>query len=177
MKIQKNIKRPKVQMPPFSPLELMLIWGTVLIVLSLFWSSVAAWLTLPDRIPIQFNAAGNPEGWGSKNTLLILPGVSLVLGILFSVGACLPRYCNYPCKVTEQNAQQLYGLARQLMLVIGALTVFLMWFINHNIVQRTLTGHFSLNPIWIIAIVAVLVVTCVFYTVRMNRAGKETPQS
>lgn len=177
MKMQELTNRPKVQMPPFSPLELVLIWGTVLLLLSLFWSSVAAWLTVTDRIVTQFDAAGNPQSWGSKNTLLILPGVSLALGILFSIGAYLPRYCNYPCKVTEQNAQKLYGLARQLLLVIGTITIFLMWFISRNIVQSSLTGRFSLNPIWIIASVVLLTVTCVFYTVRMIRAGKETPQS
>ena len=177
MKMQEMINRPKVQMPPFSPFELILIWGTVLLLLSMFWSSVAAWLTVPDRIVTQFDAAGNPQGWGTKNTLLILPGVSLVLGILFSFGTCLPRYCNYPCKITEQNAQQLYGLARQLMLVIGAITTVLMWFINHTIVQSALTGRFPLNPIWIIASVVVLTVACVVYSVRMIRTGKETTQS
>lgn len=38
---------------------------------------------LPPRIPVHFNAAGRPDGWGSPGTLWLLFGVQLGMTLLF----------------------------------------------------------------------------------------------
>ena len=37
------------------------------------------WGTLPDTVPIHFNAKGEADGWGSKTTLIWLP-LAMTLG-------------------------------------------------------------------------------------------------
>ena len=48
------------------------------------------WLQfLPDRVPIHFDLSGNIDRWGSKWEHLIMPGIVLILGLIFLL---LARY-------------------------------------------------------------------------------------
>ena len=53
--------------------------------------------TLPDQIPIHWNAAGVIDGWGGRSTALILPAAGLGLNLLFAVLPKIdPKRENYP---------------------------------------------------------------------------------
>src|SRR5690625_5755649 len=51
------------------------VWLTVIAV------GIAAvrYAALPDQIPVHFNLAGEPDGWGSRSSILVLAGTGLVL--------------------------------------------------------------------------------------------------
>ncbi|GAC1464595.1 MAG: hypothetical protein NVSMB70_10610 [Chamaesiphon sp.] len=40
--------------------------------------AVHAWFVLPDIIPIHFGISGQPNGWGSKATLWMLPILAII---------------------------------------------------------------------------------------------------
>lgn len=55
-----------------------------------FAIAAAAWPTLPERIPIHFDAAGNADGWAARSvwTWFALPALGAVIGV--GVGMVLP---------------------------------------------------------------------------------------
>jgi uncharacterized membrane protein len=64
-------------------------WATLVFLLF----RTAQWYALlPDRFPIHFNGAGEPDGWANKGAAWFLgPGLSLVLGVfLYLLGKGLP---------------------------------------------------------------------------------------
>ena len=88
--------------------------------IALIGLAVEGWLTygafagpekLGDRIPIHFDSAGNPNGWGQPHTLLILPLVTLGLYLVITIVAQFPGAFNYPVRVTVENGARLEELA------------------------------------------------------------------
>jgi uncharacterized membrane protein len=66
---------------------------------------------LPARIPTHFNAAGQPDGWGSPHTLLLFPAIGAALYLLMTWVARHPAAFNFPVRVTPRNRQRLESLA------------------------------------------------------------------
>lgn len=74
-----------------------------------------AWMDLPDRIPVHFGPKGQPDGWGGKGTLLIGPITAIASVVLLAIVNRSPHTFNYPIRLTAENAQRQYTIARELM--------------------------------------------------------------
>lgn len=85
---------------------------------------------LPETIPTHFGFSGEPDAWGSKTTLLILPMTGLVLYILLTVVGLVPHTYNYLWAITEKNARAQYVLAKALL---GWLKVEIIWFFSYMV--------------------------------------------
>ena len=85
----------------------------------------ASWSSLPEQVPLHFALNGQPDGWGSRGGILVLPGVALALFILLSVLARFPHLHNYSMRITPENAERQYRLARRLLHVLKLLIVVL----------------------------------------------------
>jgi uncharacterized membrane protein len=81
---------------------------------------LAVWSGLPDRVPTHFTLSGKPDGWGGKNTLLLLPLIAVVMYGLLTILARFPRMFNYPVKPTPAQLPFQYRLARWLLTWIKA---------------------------------------------------------
>lgn len=83
--------------------------------------------TLPDRVPVHFEAAGDPDRWGSPGEVWGAVGMMVLIQALLTLVARVPHRHNYPVPVTEENAQGMYRVSEQmtthLMLAVGVLTV------------------------------------------------------
>ena len=93
---------------------------------------------LPDIIPTHFNGAGEIDGWGSKNTIIIPLIIQLVMTLLLSYVALHPEKHNYPFAITEENRAYQYeqsaGLIRKLNLIINLIFIT----ISYSIVKAEL---------------------------------------
>ncbi len=80
---------------------------------------------LPDTIPTHFNLQGEVDDYGHKSVLWIIPILSsaLYFGMGFFVTHMKPSNINYPIKVTEKNAPQLYSIGIRMLVVINLATV------------------------------------------------------
>jgi uncharacterized membrane protein len=65
---------------------------------------------LPDVIPIHFDAAGHPNGWGSPLSLIFLPILSLALILFVTLIARLLPMFNCPVGVMEANRDRVQSL-------------------------------------------------------------------
>ena len=127
---------------------------------------------LPDRIPTHFDLAGNPNGWGSPRTLLLLPVVALGIYLIITVVALFPSAFNYPVRVTASNRARLEELALGMIawLKVELLCFFTM--LQWVIIQAVRNGRGTLSP-WVMP-PALLVIfgTVGWYIVCMFRASR-----
>jgi uncharacterized membrane protein len=120
----------------------------VLETLSLACLAVMVWITyeafngpLPERIPIHFDAAGNPNGWGPPSSLALLPVVAAGLYLLITVISMLPTRIKSAVKLTAESRERIQTLTRQMLAWMKAeltgLFLCLQWFILAGIREGT----------------------------------------
>lgn len=128
---------------------------------------VASWLIpalmfgkLPDIIPTHFGINGKVDDWGSKASIFILPSISLIMFIGLSILNKYPHIFNYPVKVTEENALQLYTkssrLIRIIKLIIGLVFLSIEWQICNVSKNATLSIWFLLLIILVPVVLPVI---------------------
>lgn len=109
---------------------LLLIAATVFVLLS--------WQTLPDMIPTHFDAAGVPDAYGGRSSLISLLVVGWVAYLLFTVLSYFPRFWNLPVKTPR--AYQLAGL---MMPILGLVLAFVFsWILVCTVLGRGLGAWF-----------------------------------
>jgi uncharacterized membrane protein len=102
-----------------------------LLMLIAFWIIVLnGFQELPLTIPNHFDLTGNPDGYGSRNSILALPSVATLLFILLTLVNKNPSKFNYPFTITELNAAKQYRLAGNFIrfLRISIVIVFMVIF-------------------------------------------------
>ncbi|MPV89690.1 DUF1648 domain-containing protein [Georgenia ruanii] len=127
--------------------------------------------SLPATIPTHFDAAGTPDGYGPRATLLWLPLVWLVLQAGIEALSRHPRIFNYPVRVTEDNAQRLYREGERLMVGLGAGMAVTFLGAILMVLDGAAAGHLALGrgPVLLGAGLVALLVTCVVGIARMLR--------
>ncbi|WP_061960363.1 DUF1648 domain-containing protein [Demequina flava] len=102
--------RPRIQ-PSIGPATQAARVVTLVLTVCGAAAGLIAYPSLPDRIPIHWNAAGVADGWGSPVMLAVLIGlwVALVAGLEWL--SRVPHILNYLVEVTQDNAPGLYGAA------------------------------------------------------------------
>jgi uncharacterized membrane protein len=107
----------------------------ILIAIPLFYYN-----QLPERIPTHFNGAGEPDGYGGKSSLFLLPATGFFMYILLTVLEAFPHIYNFPVAITSENAEVQYRLATRLMRILKTVILILFSFISWMSV-RTATGN------------------------------------
>lgn len=87
---------------------------------------------VPASIPIDYNLAGEPDGWGDKSSLLIIYFVGLVMFAGLSILGRYPHLYNYPVKITEDNIRIQYLLGKSLVktLNLSLMAIYLILIIS-----------------------------------------------
>jgi hypothetical protein len=100
-----------------SALDWTLEVGTVLVLAGMFVWLASAWPDLPDDVPRHYNAAGEPDAWGSKRGLWLLPVVGASTYLLLTAVGHFPSSWNLPAGV-DRNRPEVQRLVVRLMVVI-----------------------------------------------------------
>lgn len=134
------------------------------------WLDVAAWLFvaiglalaigyypgLPEQIPTHFGPSGEADKFGSKNTIFLLPVMSLVLVAGFIFLMQFPHKFNYLNKITPENAESEYRSMRILLRTVNVLTSLLFLVITWDIVWAASGETKGLSVLfWIVFILVV----------------------
>lgn len=77
---------------------------------------VVAWADVPDEIAIHFTN-GEPDGWGPKFMLLIMPVIGLLIWWLLGLLEKHPDKLNY-INLTDNNRDMQYNMAKKVIIVI-----------------------------------------------------------
>ncbi len=127
---------------------------------------------IAERIPVQFDAMGHPTGRGSPVMLLLLPAITLIIYLLFTVVTRFPGAFNYPVKVTLFNRQRMQNLALDMMAwlkveIVGLLT-WMQW-VTVEVARNPGRQIPAMTP----AALVVVFATVSLYIVLMFRAGRD----
>jgi uncharacterized membrane protein len=99
---------------------------SIIMLIIIFLFSVYAFITLPNPIPIHFNASGKVDDYGEKGMILILPLIASLIYFGMSKLNQYPHIFNYATTITESNAAYQYQLATQMIrfLKLSILIIF-----------------------------------------------------
>lgn len=73
---------------------------------------VLQWSSLPDAVPVHFDAAGVVDRWGSKFELLLLPTIAIALHVFLHYLEGVPHTHNYPARLNDTNRAAFYRHSR-----------------------------------------------------------------
>jgi uncharacterized membrane protein len=125
---------------------------------------------LPPQIPTHFNLAGEPDGWGPRATIFLLPGLGVVLHVLLTFAAKIPHRCNYLWPITEQNAPRQYLLARRVMNLLKAQIVWMFAIFTWRMTAIG-RGEAAQLGLWHVGLLLALIVgTLLWYIASASRA-------
>jgi len=126
---------------------------------------------LPPRIPIHFDLAGHPNGWGEPTVLLLVPAIGTVMYVLMTVVSRYPGSFNYPVRVTPANRAALQELALRMMAWLKAELLVLFAWIQHGSIEAARGSQGALSPVFILVVIAVVFSTVGWHIVAMRRAA------
>ncbi|MCA0756828.1 DUF1648 domain-containing protein [Paenibacillus sp. N4] len=127
------------------------------------------WPGLPATVAIHFNAKGDPDGWGSKATLLLLPALTLFLYAGLTSLRQIPHHFNYLKPITEQNALYQYRTAIHMLSWLKLEIVLLFSYMQWAFI-RNAEGLASGIGIWLVpAALAAVFGTLIIYIVKLTR--------
>lgn len=137
--------------------------GAGWVLLLLLWILVAVnYASLPHTIPIHYNGLGQPNRFGGKSAILVLPLIATVLVGGLTILNRYPYLFNYPTKVTADNATWQYTRATKLVRYLKVAIVILFGVIC----WRTIEGAHSKTTgmgNWFLPFVSILIYGPVIY--------------
>ncbi|MCO6498233.1 MAG: DUF1648 domain-containing protein [Chitinophagaceae bacterium] len=107
---------------------------------------------LPEAIPTHFGISGEPDGYGSRNMIFLLPAIATVLFIGLTVLTRFPHKFNYLSRITEQNAITRYTFAVRLIRFLKWAIVVLFTFITYQTIE-TAKGRSTGMGEWFVPLV------------------------
>jgi uncharacterized membrane protein len=126
---------------------------------------------LPDIIATHFDLNANPNGFGSKFTIWLIPIIITLVYILIYVLNRNPHKFNYLTKITEQNAYKQYKLASRMMRVILFNITLLFAFITFKEINGAYTKSSSLEW-WFIPLLLLSTIIPTFYMIIASGSKK-----
>ncbi len=126
---------------------------------------------LPEIIPHHFDAAGQPDSFGDKKIILVLPAIGVLLFIFMQYLSRHPHTFNYNVPITEQNAQEQYRIASRMIRSLAAFISCSFAYITYGTVQAARERWDGLGT-WFLPVFLVLIFGLIGYFLwRSQRAA------
>ena len=142
----------------------------IMLIAGLWAFTLKAYLHLPSRIVVHFDAAGNPDGYGGKWNLLMMPALATLLAAGLFVLNLYPHVFNFPVKITPENAFYQYRLATRLMRWINLLTTLLLAMISWMMVA---SAGGTMSKGWIVVVFIFAGLMFIPFVVYMILSGRK----
>jgi uncharacterized membrane protein len=104
---------------------------------------------LPVKIPVHFNFAGEPDGYGSRSSLWILPLTGLFMYLVMTVLEAFPNIYNFPVKITPENAVTQYRLATRLIRILKTFILLIFSFISYQTIKTAMGNATGLGKVFL----------------------------
>lgn len=100
---------------------------------------------LPKIIPIHFGFDGEPDNYGSKYFIFLLPIFALIL--YFLLGYKIDTINNYPVKITEENKEIQFLIGKTAVKSIISYILFMFIIIQKYMINLSIKKHEKPLPI------------------------------
>lgn len=126
------------------------------------------WQSIPEEIPRHYGADGQPDSWGGRNSILLLPFIGLGAYILITVCSFFPKFWNMPVEITAENREGLMIIARDMLgsiklIMLAAFFMITVW-----------NAAAAAIPMWFMPLFLVLLFgSIIYYLIIMFRFNKK----
>ena len=165
--------RPKIKIILTQFDKLIEISGIILLII--IWTLTAFnYFQSPDTVPIHFNLSGQPDGYGSKATLLFIPIIPTVIYLGLTQLNKYPHIYNYMTKITEENAKRQYTIATRMIRILNVSIVLIFTIDILSTLLMTL-GKFSGFGAWFLPLtILILTVPTIYAIIQSQNKNNKT---
>jgi uncharacterized membrane protein len=149
--------RPILQLP-LSSREMLLEAASIAGVVTCIMMPALVWKSIPQIIPSHFDLSGKADAMGSKSFLLSIPGMAVLIYATLTAISRFPHIFNYPFPVSEDNAERLYRVGREIMSWIKTIDIWLVTFLNWMLLQVATGRSSDLGSSVVIGLVAFVMI-------------------
>ena len=154
--------------PRRSALDWILEVVSLAVLLAIFGAVGLNWKNLPARVPRHFNASGNPDGWGGKNGLLLLPLTSLGIYVLLTVASRYQKLINIPMAI-DRDAPEVRSLLLGMSTLLKTILLFVFLYLTWANVNTAMGLAGGLGKPFLPVSVAVVFTTLGLYMFKLRR--------
>lgn len=166
-----NNKRPRIKVP-FETVDIIIEFISITLLILMWVYCFVNYMELPDTIATHFNGAGEPDGYGSKQTVWVIPIIATVMYIGLFILNKYPHMHNYMVNITEENALKNYKFSTRIVRVVNFLCVLLMTYITYMIVESAFGKQFNLGTWFVPVVIGVSIILPIIIFVYMRKMNK-----
>lgn len=141
---------------------------------AMFIYVIFIWEHLPDTIPRHFNFKGEPDGFGGKGFILVLPFTGLGIFVLTTLLSRIPDAFYYQYNATKEQKKLLYNQGRIYIRLLQAEIVYFFLFGVWRTAQVALGKADGLGVFPLYIFLIVILGTSIYFAFRTNKVLKET---
>jgi uncharacterized membrane protein len=161
-----NRPKPKLEKSNF---DYLIEYATFSLIAISFGYAIYFYGSLPEQVPMHFNASGEVDRYGSKASIwaLYLIGFGTVIGMFYLNK--FPHIFNYPKKITEDNAKKYYSDATRMLRYLNFGIAILFATIGYEIVNIALDsskGFTAMSHYILITIIVTMIIFPMVYVIK-----------
>ncbi len=164
------MERPAITIKP-TIADHVLEAAAILMLLALWCIVIFGYLNLPETIPIHFNGAGEPDGYGGKGTLILMPAIATVMYFVLTLVNRNPHSFNYPVTITEENAEKQYRIATRMIRTVKLSVMVLFCAIEWGSYKVAMGQQDGLGRYFILFVLGIIFIPMVFFLFKAFRNG------
>lgn len=165
---QPGSERPRIR-PEKEPIDVLLEIAGLVAVIVMVMITARSYSGLPDRIPTHFNGSGQPDGYGGKVTIWLLPGITIAMYAGLSLINRFPYIFNFPVNITEENAPRLYRHATRSIRILNLLLVMLFLYLTWETIALASGKSSGLGFLFTPVAIFVILIFLLYMIVRMYK--------
>lgn len=165
-----NQPRPILQLKK-KRIDHWLEWTSWLLIAFIWAYSCYHYPSLPDIIPVHYGEGGMADGYGSKNTLFLIPSIVTAIVILLKVINRHPHRFNYLATINQENAVDQYSMATRLIRYLQAFIPAMFLYIVVIEIKGAGEQNSTLGPWFLLLLIPGIMIPTV-YTVYQSLIKK-----
>lgn len=157
-----KLKRNNVYEIPRRKHDLLIEVCCIILLVGTLIYLVVNWGSIPDRVPMHYNAAGEITSFAGKATLLIVYVMALIMYIGLSTMERYPQTWNAGVKITEHNKIRIYRILKDMIKTTKLIIVVAFIYLTINTAMaKPLSGWFT--PVFLVLIIG----SIIFFTAKV----------
>jgi len=122
------------------------------------------WSSIPDKLPMHYNFAGEIDRWGGKGEILFLVVMVWILYLMISLVEHFPSIWNTGVQVTSENRARVYRTLKYIVKTLKLVMTLIFTFLIFNTVAGTPLPRWF-TPAYLILIIG----NFAFWLIRLYR--------
>lgn len=160
--------KPKIN-PPLRSVDLIIEGLAAICLIYMIAQLIIEYPGLNQNVPTHFGANGNPDSWGDKSSMLIIPIVAIILYSGLTALNKFPHIFNYPIPITEENAAKQYQLAKSLLSALKFTTIGLFLYIQLQTINVAKEVQDGLGASFLVLIVIGSFIPIIIYFILASK--------